>query len=405
VAALAAPAAADARTVVVRSDAQLAGAVRALARTGGTIHLRPGRYRRLVVGPRSWRPLRIVGRRGVRIERVLFDGAKRVSLGGVAIAPIRGDALVEVRGSHHVDLHDLRITAHRTRWSSSILIPDSHHVTIRRSDFSHCGDRSPHWTNCLWLYRWSRNILVQGNRFHDCYGCDFIHGRFAAGLTIRGNRFERALPCRMGGERCRHQDLIELFAGRFLRVERNHFGVYREGGAQLYITNNVDNALIVNNVFRGSDPRVPGYRARMGIIVGSAESKRLPHRVIVVNNTILTGWRRRDGYSGSIRLSSRYGGVPRRLRPIVVNNVIGLLETPARVCNGTKQFAGNVIVRGRSCSETGLVGQIVVDRRGRPTAASALLIDAGVVRYAPSHDIQGRRRSGFPDVGAYEYRP
>ena len=229
VAGLALPAPTEAATIRVRDDAQLDRAVRALARTGGTILLRPGRYRRLVVGPRSARPLGILGRRGVRIERVLFDGAQRVSLGRVTIAPISGDALVTVRGSHHVELDRLRVTAHRTRWSSSILIPDSHHVTLRRSELTHCGDRSPHWTNCLWLYRWARNILVEGNRFHDCFGCDFIHGRFRASLTIRGNRFERALPCRMGRVRCGHQDLIELFAGRYLRVEGNHFGVYRQG--------------------------------------------------------------------------------------------------------------------------------------------------------------------------------
>ena len=161
----------------------------------------------------------------------------------------------------------------------------------------------------------------------------------------------------------------------------------------------------MNNVFRGSDPRVPGYRTRMGIIVGSAESERLPHHVIVVNNTILTGWRRRDGYAGSIRISSRYGSVPRRRRPIFANNVIGLLDSPARVCNGSKAFVGNVVVRGRSCSENGLVGPVVLDRRGRPTAASTLLIDTATPRYAPRRDIDGRRRSRTPDVGAYEYRP
>ena len=49
----------------------------------------------------------------------------------------------------------------------------------------------------------------------------------------------------------------------------NRFGVYRDGGAQLYLTNAVDYATVVNNVFVGTDPRVPGYRARMGIVIGA----------------------------------------------------------------------------------------------------------------------------------------
>ncbi len=45
------------KTISVRSDAGFAKAVKRLSRSGGTIVLRPHRYRRLVVGPRSWRPL------------------------------------------------------------------------------------------------------------------------------------------------------------------------------------------------------------------------------------------------------------------------------------------------------------------------------------------------------------
>ena len=131
--------------------------------------------------------------------------------------------------------------------------------------------------------------MIEDNRFHDCFGCDFVNGRFGSHLTIRDNRFERALPCRMGRYRCGHNDLVQLFGGRRLLVARNHFGVYREGGAQLYLTNAVDYATIVNNVFVGTDPSVPGYRARMGIVIGSSESQRLPYYAQVVNNTILTG--------------------------------------------------------------------------------------------------------------------
>ena len=216
----------------------------------------------------------------------------------------------------------------------------------------HCGDRAREFTNCVTLYRWSHRVLIEDNRFHDCLGCDFVHGRFGTHLTIRRNPFDRSLPCRMSAHRCGHQDLVQLFAGRHLLVVGNRFGVYKDGGAQLYLTNNVDYATIVNNFFAATDPRVPGYRVRMGIVIGSNASRRLPYYAKLVNNTILSGAVRRDGYAGSIRMSSRYGGVPRWKRPIVANNVIALLETPARVCNGSQRFIHNVVIQGKGCSES-----------------------------------------------------
>jgi hypothetical protein len=392
------------KTIYVKSDAAFAAAVKKLRRSGGTIVLRPRFYRRLVIGPRSWRPLRIVGMRGARVQNVLFDGARRVSFGGVALRPRRGDALIEVRDSRHIDLHDLVVSAWKTRYSASVLISAARGVTIRRSTFTHCGDRAPKFVNCVTLYRWSHDVLIEGNRFRDCFGCDFVHGRFGTDLTIRGNRFERALPCRMGRYRCGHNDLVQLFAGRRLRVERNHFGVYRSGGAQLYLTNAIDYATVVNNVFVGTDPRVPGYHARMGIVIGSIASRRMPHYAKVINNTILTGQRRRDGYAGSIRMSTRYGSVQRWKRPIVANNVIALLETPGRVCGMAQRFVRNLVVRGRSCSSEDYVGPLDLDGRGRPGAYSPV-IDSANRHYAPATDATGRRRAGPPDIGAFEYRP
>lgn len=402
---LSAPAGArQARTLWVGDDAELAAAVSALSATGGTIRLRPGAYRRLVVSARPVRPLEITGTRGVRVERVLVDGARGISLGGFALRPLAGDALLEVRASSRVELHDLTVSARGTRRSASVLLAGARYVTIRRSDFSHCGDRAPGYVNCLLLERPTSHVTVVGNRFHDCRGCDFVHGRFRSNLTLRANRFERALPCRMGRVRCGHQDLVELFAGRWLRVERNLFGVYRLGGAQLYITNDMDHALIRNNVFLGTDPRVPGYRARVGLVVGSAASQRMPLYARVVNNTILTGAERVDGYRGSLRMSSRYGSVPRAMRPVVANNVIGLLETPARVCNAARLSVRNVVVRGEACSRSDRVGRAYLDRLGRPTARSSLVVDRADPRQAPPRDFTGRRRLGRPDIGAYEYR-
>jgi Right handed beta helix region len=396
--------AADARTVRVRSDAQFAKAERALHRSGGTIVLLPHLYRKLVVKPRSNRPLRIVGTRGARVQSVIFEGTQRVSFGRVRVGPITGNALVQLWDSRHVVLHDLVVSARGTRYSASVLVADARNVTITRSNFMHCGDRVREFVNCVTLYRWSHDVLIEDSRFHDCYGCDFVHGRFGTDLTLRGNRFERALPCGMGRYRCGHQDLVQLFAGRRLRVVGNHFGVYRDGGAQLYLTNSVDYAVIVNNVFVGRDRRVPGYHARMGIVIGSNASRRLPHYAKVLNNTILTGARRRDGYAGSLRMSSRYGGVQRWKRPIVANNVIALLETPGRVCLAAQRFLANVVVRGRGCSRSDLVGAADLDSRRRPRVGS-VLIDGANRYFAPRMDASGRRRGKAPDIGALEYRP
>jgi Right handed beta helix region len=395
----------EAKTVRVKSEAGFAKAVRQFRSNGGTIVLRPQLYRRLVIPPRrTTRTLRIVGTVGARVGDVVFDRTQHVSFGRVRIGPVRGDALVEVNGSRHILLHDLFVSAAGSRYSASILLPDSRHVTIRHSRFTHCGDHSWDFVNCITFYRWSHHTTIEDSRFADCRGCDFINGRFGTHLTIRRNTFDRALPCRkMGNYRCGHNDLVQLFAGRFLRVAGNRFGVYKAGGAQLYLTNNVDYATIVNNVFVGTDPKVPNYRARMGIVIGANRSTRLPHYVKVVNNTILTGARRKDGYEGSIRMSSRYSTVKRWMRPIIANNIIGLLEMPARVCNGAQRFVANLVIQGRGCSKKDWVGPANLDRRGRPRADSTV-IDGGNRHYAPSIDATGHPRSGRPDIGALEYR-
>jgi hypothetical protein len=260
------------------------------------------------------------------------------------------------------------------------------------------------FSNCVHLKPHTRHIRILDNRFHDCRGCDFVHGRFGYDLTLQGNRFERALPCHLSRERCRHQDLVQLWSGSHLHVEGNTFGVYRRGAAQLYLARAVDDVSIVNNVFLGSDPRVPRYRARIAIIVGSKGSKRVPLRVSIVNNTILTGARRIDGYAGSIRMSSVYWGLLRRKRPLLANNVIGLVEVPHHVCSVARRAVSNVVLRGVACRGANLVGQVHLDSHGRPTAASTLLIDRASRGLGARRDIDGRLRDSRPDIGAYEYR-
>jgi hypothetical protein len=85
-------------------------------------------------------------------------------------------------------------------------------------------------------------------------------------LTIRGNRFERALPCAIGRIRCGHQDLIELFGRRRLRVEDNYFGVYEVGGAQLIdrATRRYSPPTDITGRSRGSAPDIGAYEYRGG---------------------------------------------------------------------------------------------------------------------------------------------
>ncbi len=395
---------ADVAAIHVRSSAEFAHAVSALADRGGTIRLHRRYYRELVVPARSSRPLRIVGERGVRVESLLLERTQHVTIRRLTIAPISDDAWLGVHRSRHIELDDILVTAEKTRFRATVHIPDSSHVTIRRSEFRRCGDRSELFSNCLHLQQRARHIRVLDSWFHDCRGCDFVHGRFGFDLTLRGNRFERALPCRIGRNRCRHQDLVSLWSGQRLLVEENTFGVYRRGAAQLYLIGAVDRVTIVNNVFRGRDPRVPGYEARVAIIVGSKRMRRVPRRVRIVNNTILTGARRIDGYAGSIRMSGVYWRLQRHKRPILANNVIGLLEVPHHVCSVARTAVTNVVLRGSRCLGYNRLGRAHLDANGRPTAASKRLIDRASRRYAPRFDIAGRPRGPKPDIGAYEYR-
>jgi len=395
---------AGSRTLTVHNAQGFARAVSAFRGTGGTIVLRSGGYRSLVVGPRSGGTLRVVGRGGVRVGGLLLSRTRRVAISGLHIGPIGGDAVLQLDGAADIDLDHLTVSARGTSYRAFVFAESARHVRIRHSVFTHCGDRSPDFANCVTLNRGAHNILIEDNRFHDCHGCDFIHGRFGSWLTIRRNSFDRALPCHhITRYRCGHNDLVQLFAGQWLRVEQNRFGVYRAGGAQLYLTDDVDHATVVNNVFVGTDPLLPGYHARMAIVMGANESKRLPYYAKIVSNTILTGYRRRDGYAGSIRMSSKYGGVRLWKRPIVANNIIGLLDTAWRVCAASQRFVANVVVRGRNCAAEGYTGDAALDAGGHPHWDSAAL-DAANKHYAPPVDFTGRARDSDPDVGAYEWR-
>ena len=69
-----------------------------------------------------------------------------------------------------------------------------------------------------------------------------------------------------------------------------------------------------------------------------------------------------------------------------------------------QRFLANVVIRGRGCSRSDLVGAAGVDGRGRPRVGS-VLIDGANRYFAPQMDASGRRRGKAPDIGALEYRP
>ena len=294
----------------------------------------------------------------------------------------------------------------RTRFHARIHVRGSSHVMIRSSEFRHCGDRFPFRANCLHLQAPTRHIRIVDNWFHDCRGCDFLHGRFGFDLTVRGNRFERALPCFWANRaRCGHQDLIQLFSGRKLLLEDNSFGVYRIGAAQVYLVWRVDHVTIVNNVFLGTDPTRAGLprpgsadhrKPRLDIAcLGCSRDEQhdphgeAPHRRLCRLDPDERGLRR----------------VPRRDDRILANNVIGLLEDPHHVCSVARTAVSNVILRGIACRG--------FNRRRRPATStpratrppprgSSSTRRAGV--RAPRRDLAGRVRGRWPDIGAYEYR-
>ena len=335
----------------VGTSAEFTAAVSALRESGGTIRLRRHFYRgELVVPARSARPLRIVGEPGVRVESLLLDHTQQVSVGKLTIAPVTDDAVLGIYGSRHIDVHDVLVTAAHTRLQAKVHIRNSSHVVIRRSEFRHCGDRSPNLSNCLHLQPRTRHVRILDNWFHDCRGCDFIHGRFGYDLTMRGNRFERALPCRMRSRhRCGHQDLVSLFSGQQLRVEGNTFGVYKIGAAQLYLIAEGRSRL-------DREQRVPRHRPSRSRLQGARRDDHREPRI----QARAAARRRHQQHDphrstpdrrlrGSIRMSGVYWGLQPRKRPLLANNVIGLLEQPHHVCSVARAAVANIVLRGTAC--------------------------------------------------------
>jgi len=371
--------------------------------TGGRIVLLPGDYRRpLVVGPRSNSVLDIVGTDGARVQSLRIARSRDVIVRGLVVRPLTGDARVMVKRSRGIVFRGDTFTAKGTEFKVGLRLDHSQGVVVRSSTFSHCGDHTPKWSTCL-LPRWARDVRIVRNWFHDCRGCDFIGGRIGPNGVIRENRFDRALACKTGWVKCAHQDLIELFNAAGLVVTRNVFGVSQGGGAQLNLATADDDVRVVDNLFLRDDPRAPGIVPRVGILLGTRSSPRIPLRAVVVNNTILSGAPKGRHAASSIVLGPGYPSMLRRNRPLIANNVIGWLTDTSLVCGLVRDSLKNVVANGTACGATDVVGDPLLDPDGRPTAGSLLVIDQADPALAPAADIDGAARVGPPDIGAYEF--
>ena len=396
---------ADIAAVQVRNSTQFAAAVAALRDTGGTIELRRNDYGgELVVGTRSARPLHIVGERGVRVESLLLERTQHVSVSRITIAPIRDDAWLRISGSRHIELRDLLVTAKRTRYRATVQIIGSRHVTIRRSEFRHCGDRSPLFSNCLHLKHGTRHVRILDNWFHDCRGCDFVHGLFGYDLTLRGNRFERALPCRMDQRALRAPGPRVVLVGQppARRTELVRRLPARRGAALPHPWSG-----------QGFDrqQRVSRYRPQGAGLSGARRDHRREQ-----------GIEARPTPRAHREQHDPHGCPPhRRLRGLDPDERRLLGPTAAEATTPREQrhrsrpgSAPRLQRRSEGDRERGAarscvpwpnrVGPVHLDPHGRPTAASTLLIDRGSRGFGTRRDIDGRPRDLRPDIGAYEYR-
>lgn len=402
---------APAASVAVGDEAGFAAAVARFRTSGGTIVLRRGLYADLTIGPRGPGRLELRAAAGVQVERLLLRRTRNVHLTGLRVAPAGGHARVYVWGSHGVSFDRLVVAGTSVR-RASVSVVRSARVRFREGAFSRCGEgKPPDAGYCVRLVDTS-GVAIVASRFRDCFGCDFVHGLRAAGLTIRGSTFRRARVGRCGRSvaRCPHQDLVQLAWGRDVLIDGNRFGVFeRPGAAQLYLTGGIRGVRVTNNLFLASDPRLPGVRPPTGIWAGNRVAVDVPRRVVIENNTILSGSPRvlrhdAGATTTSILLSPLYGTqVPLNERPVVANNVLAFVDRGLYKCVQVRISVRNVVANGPRCSASDQVGDPVLDSRGRPTAGSTLVIDRAHRAYATQRDIEGSLRGARPDVGAYEY--
>ena len=120
----------------------------------------------------------------------------------------------------------------------------------------------------------------------------------------------------------------------------------------------------------------------------------MPQNVSIVNNTILSG-----RISG-LRLGDPYSSLPEPQRPLVANNIFGVM---ADVNCVDGRFADNLMQKGGVCDDSDAIGQREPQRPGRADGAQhARRSTWPTPAYAPATDMLGHARTGAPDLGAIE---
>ena len=339
-----------------------------------------GRYADpLVVSGAFGGRLRILGR-AARVQSLRLESTRYVTVGPLKVTPLTGDALLQVSASRNILLRDLTVTARGTRWSAGVDIPDSSWVTVQQSEFTHCGDRSPNWVNCLRVQQESSHVLVDHDWFHDCLGCDFLHGRIGSYLTVSSSRFERTPALQPRG----HRPAASPSEPRALRVGalqapgpdralrgrrpalrpellRRLQGRRRAAVRHRRVTPDADRQQRL--------PRDRPARARGGSrrsACSSAEARAARSRPTSASSTTRSTPARPARTATPRRSASApatAGGSPRAQRPVIAHNVIGLLETPSRLCNGANADRQRHLARNRLSEPVERVPLVVVDTR------------------------------------------
>jgi hypothetical protein len=378
-----APGVANAATVHVTTDAELATAI-SLALPGDVIQMAPGSYGTVTIaakgGPDA--DLTLAGEPGATIAGMNISASTRLVVTGLSVAPAGATAYINVTASNGVTLSDLHLDGGAGGDGAAIwLSPDDLGVVIKDSTFLHCS--SP-----MCIRASSPGVLIEHNTFDDLDDSDAVHG-FGSGV-IRNNHMDHALPAGDGN----HNDFIQIGDGGPWTIDGNWFGV-RTGGAASIWVDSIDkgvihDVLIQNNVLTG---HYTGQDVGIFIAGDDRQVALLPSNVRVINNTVTSG------LLNSLRFGAAYATIPVDQRPLVANNVGDRLRG---MCDRIRS-EDNVFADADVCSPSDAVGDAALDAGGAPTAASTLLLGKADPLLAPPVDYLGCARTGAPDIGAIQF--
>jgi hypothetical protein len=384
-------AAAPAAVYRVTDEASFVAAL-AKAGPGDVVELADGTYPVLTVAGESG--VSITGGRGARLDGIVISRSSDVTLRGVTVTPAgdrRANVIVE-ESSSGVVIEDVLVDGRDELVGAGIVADETvSDLTIRDSELTNCG----RGTRCVGANR-SHDVVVSGNRFHDCLSCDFI--RASGGMTIRGNTFDRAVngSCEQDGTSCPHNDLVQILGGGPWRIVGNRFGEREGGAASIYVSpglNDQDNPIhdvdIVSNVFSSTSGR---YAIK---IKGGAAAGTLIDGVSIVNNTVMSGTLE------SLALETGWESLGSDERPLVANNIFLTMKSTA--C-GRGIYVANVVKQGNVRCAGLRKANPALNKNGGPTKASRAVVNKADPGYAPKTDFYGRFRNGKPDIGAIEFR-